>query len=294
MLLRAMAFCMAAAPIVAQSAASEVAVVYRSGSDVYEDALSGLRESVAGAPYRFNFIDLAKPSGDPALAAMLAAPPKLVAALGVGAWEKLRDPRLKVVPAVVLRQDVTASGRRPEDAVYADVPLVAVIEQLKQFFPARTRVGLIYRSGWPVPDAAALARAKQMGYEVVLLECAGPEKLLQAFSSLKGKADFVIALPDTELYNSATVKPLVLASLEERLPIVGFSAGFVRAGALAGVYPDFRDLGRQTGELVERLLAGQNQHAEMSPNKVVVAINERVVRLLGIQPHSTKGAEVFQ
>jgi len=85
------------------------------------------------------------------------------------------------------------------------------------------------------------------------------------------------------------LKPLVLASLDRQLPIVGFSAAFVRAGALAGVYPDFHELGRQTGEAMLRILSGEGRRSEEGPRKVVLAVNERVARLLGVEPSGRQG-----
>lgn len=104
--------------------------------------------------------------------------------------------------------------------------------------------------------------------------------------------DFVLCLPDSTLYNSTTAKPLILASLNNRVPIVGFSANFVRAGAAIGVYPDFRDVGVQTGEIAQRGLAGQAIAADEGPRKVTVAVNQRVVRLLGLEYQPRHGEVV--
>jgi ABC-type uncharacterized transport system substrate-binding protein len=96
------------------------------------------------------------------------------------------------------------------------------------------------------------------------------------------------------LYNSATVKPLVLASLEQRLPIVGFSESFVRAGALIGICPDFHELGRETGELILRLLDGKGPLLDEDKRKVTVAVNLRISRLIGVEPVNVKGIEILK
>lgn len=69
------------------------------------------------------------------------------------------------------------------------------------------------------------------------------------------------------------------ASLEDRLPIVGFSAAFVRVGALAGISPDYRETGRKAAL---RRMRGDYRGADDSPSKVRVAVSQRVARLLGI------------
>jgi putative ABC transport system substrate-binding protein len=268
----------------------DAVVAYRSGSEAYQQAIEGMREALQGSVLRIEYIDLASASGAAQFAAMRAAPPRLITILGAAAWESADEAGPNVLPALIPRQELKSRPARRAGAVYADVPLTILSERLRAVFPGKSRLGLIHRPPGPGPDAAALAHLRQAGFDLQVVECRRPDGLLTALGSLGGKVDFVITEPDAELYNSATVKPLVLASLEKRLPIVGFSAAFVRAGALAGVYPDFRELGRQTGELTERILAGKSDHNEEEVHKVIIAVNQTVARLMGISP--AEGAEV--
>lgn len=279
----------------ADHGACDALVVYQSGSEAYDAAVSGLRESLANAAFRVEYLDLADPAGHQRLGEKLLTSPKVVAAVGIGAWDRLASYSGPVVPAMVLREEVSSRDRRA-GAVYANVPLAAIAANLQVLFPGRNRLALIHRAPFPAPDAGAVAHLKQMGFELMVVECPGPQKLMAALASMKGKADFAVAEPDPELYNSATVKPLVLASLESGLPLVGFSAAFVRAGALAGVYPDFRDLGRQTGDLLARILSGKpsDRKREEDARKVVVAVNERIARLMGIEPADRSHAITFR
>lgn len=97
--------------------------------------------------------------------------------------------------------------------------------------------------------------------------------------------------PDGTLYNGTTVKPLILASLESQLPVAGFSASFVRAGAAAGVYPDYLETGVQAGEMARKYLAGTAALSIEAPRKVRVAANASVARLLGLRLASKTGRE---
>jgi putative ABC transport system substrate-binding protein len=271
----------------AGGSARDAAVVYRSGSDVYDQAISGLREVIAGTAYRIDFVDLAKSSD------FTSGQPRLITAVGVGAWEQVRSAAssTQVLPALVLRQEIKDSSRA---AIYLDVSLPVIAENLRRAFPGKSRLGLIHRRTWPAPDRATLAKLKQLGFDLRVAECSGPDKLLSVFASLKGEVDFAITEPDSDLYNSATVKPLVLASLEQRLPIVGFSESFVRAGALIGICPDFHELGRQTGELILRTLDGKSPLLDEDTRKVTVAVNLRISRLIGVEPANGKGIEILK
>jgi ABC-type uncharacterized transport system substrate-binding protein len=120
--------------------------------------------------------------------------------------------------------------------------------------------------------------------------------LIRLFLGLRGKTDFVIVLPDSSLYNNTTVSPLIVASLENQLPLVAFSSSFVRAGAAVGIYPDFHDIGAQTAGLAVRYCATQAALPEEGPRKLTVAVNQRVARLLGLEFKQPKsgGLVVFK
>jgi putative ABC transport system substrate-binding protein len=129
----------------------------------------------------------------------------------------------------------------------------------------------------------------------VVVDCDGPGALLKAIAALKGKVDFLLCFPDPDLYNAVTIKPLVMAALESRLPIVGFSPAFVRAGAAAGIYPDYRETGRQTAEMALRMLRGEDRGGDEGPRRIQVAVNQRITRLLGMDfQTSALSVEVFR
>jgi putative ABC transport system substrate-binding protein len=126
------------------------------------------------------------------------------------------------------------------------------------------------------------ARARQQGFTLHVAECSRPEDLVKSFLSLKAEADFVLLLADSSLYNNTTVRPLILASLENGLPIIGFSPSFVRAGAAAGIYPDFRDIGMQTADIVQKQITGKTGVADESPHKLQVGFTG--MRAYGLSP----------
>lgn len=262
----------------------DAVVVFQSGAEAYDAALTGIHESLANSSYKTVYIDLAENVWRKRLDAATESA-RLLIVVGIGVWDQVGNVSIPVLPSLVLREDL--KSRHEAGAVFAEVPLTAIAVNLRAMFPGRSRLALLHRSSRPAPSPAQVVRLKQMGFEFLVVECSGPEKLLAAFASVKGQADLVITEPDPELYNSATVKPLVLASLEARLPLVGFSVAFVRAGALTGVFPDFHELGLQTGELMERILDGRNgadKKKEEETRKVSTAVNERIARLMGIEP----------
>jgi ABC-type uncharacterized transport system substrate-binding protein len=282
-------------------AQTTVAVVTTSDVEAYAEALDGFKSGLAGVPAGIRVIQLERIGGKPSVPAAFVAPQHgLVVAMGSEAVLAVsRIPiDAPVLATMILRSDADA-GKPPRNKTLAtialDVPIDALAVRLKQVFPGKTRLGIIFNPDWPGLSGAGLqAQVKQHGLAVHVAVCSRAEGVLAAFLSLKGQADLVWCLPDSSLYNSVTVQALLLASLSNRIPIIGFSSSFVRAGALMGVYPDFREVGMQTAEAVRNYLAGRPLPALETPRVFRVAVNQRVERLLGMEPSISKEVALFR
>jgi ABC-type uncharacterized transport system substrate-binding protein len=128
-----------------------------------------------------------------------------------------------------------------------------------------------------------MVSAQRLGYVLEIVECSAPRDVLAALAALRGRVDFVWCLPDSVLFPSAAIPPILLASIRNQLPVIGFSEGFVRAGAAVGFYPDYGDVGVQTAEAVKRFLSRPDAPHVEPPRKVRVAVNDRVLRILGVE-----------
>jgi putative ABC transport system substrate-binding protein len=278
-----------------------VIVVYVSGVDAYQEAVRGLREGFAKFVPSPTFIDLKAPNAEGELAEALGnGPQHVVISVGTESLETAsRKGAAVIVPTMILRSDRPrgspggANLQRPP-GVYLDLPFASLLSELKTLLPGKIQCGLIRNSSRDEFEPSGSTRVKQLGFTLTAAECSRPEDLVKSFLSLKGKSDFVVVFPDSSLYNNTTVRPLIQASLESRLPIVGFSSSFVRAGAAVGIYPDFRDVGSQAADVVQRLIAGRTGMADESPRKLQVAVNQRVLRLLGLSCKESSGLVIFR
>ena len=92
---------------------------------------------------------------------------------------------------------------------------------------------------------------------------------------------------DASLYNTATVRSLLLAGLRRKVPVFGFSPQFVRAGALLGVGISPTTQGEQAAAIALRLLrapsASQPLGHEVEAPQYQVAVNLIVTEALGLE-----------
>jgi ABC-type uncharacterized transport system substrate-binding protein len=260
------------------------------GIEAYGEALHGLEHGLKSPP---RVVDATDAAG---LRSALAASPPLVVALGSNALAALTESHtdVPVLLAMVLDEAARGAKFRLAGSVRLDTTVAQVMDDVAALFPGKTRLAIICNPAHTCMDAPSLANAHPKGFTLHAAKCASAEDLLRTFLALRGKADFVIALPDSTLYNSATIKPLILASLENRLPLIGFSAAFVRSGAAMGIYPDFEDIGQQTAEAAHRILSGSAQAVHEGPRKHVISVNQRVLRLLGLDYSRVPYVVVFK
>lgn len=266
-------------------------VAYESGVDAYAEALEGISATLGLSTLRL--VDLNSAEAD-LTRAIGARDVQLIIAVGSRALAEvqLRKAAVPVIATMVLHLGEGEGAGH----INLDIPLSAQLQAMRSLWPNRSRVGIIHNPGRSRYSAEMLeSRARKEGYTAQVMECDGPARLLKAVAAMKGKVDFLLCFPDPDLYNPVTIKPLVMACLEGRLPIVGFSPAFVRAGAAAGIYPDYRETGRQTAEMAQRMLRGEDRGADEGPRKIQLAVNQRVARLLGVEfKIGTLPVEVFR
>ena len=284
---RSVLFTLPAALAHAATASRRVAIVFPSALEPCAEAVEGLRVRLSEGDFSVDLLDVSKASYTTEVAQEMARRPAVMVAVGSDAVRALpAQSSLSItISTMTLQADHTAgqASGKAHTAVYLDIPVRVLFAELRKLFADKTRVGIIRNPSRGDPSAAQLRSQGPEMNSLQVADCAAPDELLPAFLSLRKKVDFVICLPDGSLYNGATARPLIMASLENRLPIVGFSPAFLRAGAAVAIYPDYRGIGEQTADLVRRCLEPGDCAASEGPKRVKVAVNGKILRMLGIE-----------
>jgi ABC-type uncharacterized transport system substrate-binding protein len=263
-----------------------VAVVTSSQVEAYNEALGGLRQEL-GLDHTLVVIDL-DGTAISLSKELSRLNPEFVVAVGTAASRAVAQadsgrPYLVTMVVDFNQGSIASTSKQGAIGVVSlDLPFGTVLQELRTVFPDKTRVGVIYSKASSGLDESSLqAEAALQGFSVSAVECKGPEDVVDALVSLKRSVDIVWCPPDGRLFNATTVKPLIMASLRHQMLITGFSEGFVRAGTAVGVYPDFEAVGRQAGTAVRLFLRHGMLPGKQAATHARVAVNERVLRLLG-------------
>lgn len=169
-----------------------------------------------------------------------------------------------------------------DSAVLLDQPVGRQIDLIRLALPGFSRLALLEgrESGELVGQLAEAARERRLtvAREVVSQDSA----LYPALQRVTAEPAVLLATPDGGVFNSYSIQNVLLTAYRQRSPVVGFSAAYVRAGAILGLYSTPAQVGRQTAELARAALAGAPLPAPQSPRYFEVGSNPQVARSLGI------------
>ncbi len=265
-----------------------IAVIVSQDASPYQEVLDGFKQALEAQGVRAQF-DVHALHGDGAKAeeALLGARQDgagLLLALGsLGAQAAVREVRdIPVVAGLILNADALAKSPNAT-AVVLEFPVETELRFLQRLLPGQRNVGVLFNplENQARIDAAARA-AGALGLTLYARKVVSPKELPDALESLNKRADVLWGVADQIVLNSRTARPILLFSLRNRIPFVGLSATWVKAGALYALDRDYHDIGVQCGEMAVRILQGAAPSTlpPVPPRKVVYTVNLKTARLL--------------
>ena len=209
-------------------------------------------------------------------------------ALGRALEEFDRTPVLALLVASKTVEALAPAGSengRRVSAVFLDQPPLRQIRLAQQLLPSLQELSFIH-SGEGRIDLEAVRRAiGQAGLSPASQRVEGHRELLDSLNQLLAGSDALLALPDPEVFNPRTIKPILLTAIRHKKPVVGgFSAGYVKAGVLAGVYSTPTQMGHDGARTLLAMLGEDGTAIRHYPREFDVGVNRRVAEALGVTP----------
>ncbi|MBI4633006.1 MAG: ABC transporter substrate-binding protein [Deltaproteobacteria bacterium] len=196
--------------------------------------------------------------------------------------------RIKTIPVVycmALNPRSILAGEKNISGVSMNLPPEKQLSELLKVLPATRNIGLLYDPDQTgvfvqgVRDAAAkldvnlTATAVRRSRDVPLL-----------LNSMKNKVGVFWMLPDLTVVTSETIESMLLFSLENKTPIITFSEKYLEMGAMLSIGIDPFDIGRQAGEMAQKILSGSDitdaQHVDA--REALISLNMKIAEKLGV------------
>jgi len=138
-----------------------------------------------------------------------------------------------------------------------EYPLDTQFKWLKRFLPDAKTIGVIYN---PEENQERIDEANVylngMGFTLYSQKVNDPKEIPRALESLAKRVDVIWGMPDKVVYTTQTAKHILLFSYRNRIPFVGLSSAWVKAGALYALDWDYTDVGKDCGEITLEVLQG--------------------------------------
>ncbi|MEW8587036.1 MAG: ABC transporter substrate binding protein [Candidatus Thiodiazotropha sp.] len=102
-----------------------------------------------------------------------------------------------------------------------------------------------------------------------------------SLSRLLRSVDILLAVPDTKIHNKSTVSNILISAYRKRIPLIGFSSAYVKAGALAAVYSSPEDIAYHVRDNIAKIYSGEDIEAkEQTAKYFTILFNSEVARSL--------------
>ena len=235
--------------------AGDLLVIQSMAIKPYNEALQGCR-SVCKA--RMRKITSSELSEDELLAQVRAIEPSLILAIGQDALTKVDGIRdVPIIYLMVLNPQHLIRENGNITGVSMNIAPERQLTMLRQILPRAVKIGLLFD---PAKSGSYVARARDaavsLDFSLLAKVVHNSREALAAIDGMKGKIDALWLLPDTTVVTPTTIDLLLLSTIENRTPLLTFSEKYAEKGALLSLEVDPSDVGRQAGDMANRILAG--------------------------------------
>jgi putative ABC transport system substrate-binding protein len=274
----------------------EVAIVTSRDIAPYRAAYEGFLEVLDEASIRYRTVEYRtekdRRKSEQVVAKIRNRRPDLILTIGSAATEavagEIRD--IPIIYSLVLDEggNMLDLGRNVTGASM-DIPVRVQFEKIHEALPDARRFGVLYnpgRTGKVVEEARAVAA--ELGLELVPVAVESEADVVDRVAELDGKIDVLWSVADPTVFTPQSVRYILLNTLRNRIPFIGLSPSYVRAGALLSLSCDYRDVGRQAGEQAVQVLGGS------TPEQVPMTYPRTVSTYLNLNTEKTLNVKVAQ
>lgn len=262
--------------------AGSIMLILSDKGGVYGEFSKGLEESLSGTNWSVSATLLPDSPGG-------AAPsPDLIVTVGVEALKKAwakGDPTpivATLLPRLSYERIVTQPRRgMPKiTAIFLDQPPARQALFLRQLLPGQKQAGMLLSSETKHLYSQYRHAFTNSNLTLESEESERSETLLPALNAILGRSAFLLAIPDSTIYQRTNIKAILITAFRHQKPVIGYSPAFVNAGALAALHTTPAQIARQTADMI--VSNGTNLPPPVGPNQFAIAINPTVAQALGL------------
>lgn len=152
---------------------------------------------------------------------------------------------LLVKPAITNRRNITG--------VYMTTPISEYISFLERYFPNIRKLGIVLE-----PETGNVLLHDVSSPSVTLYKANNSYEFIKGINRLCGNIDAFLLLPEKNLLTATAMEDLYRHSFADKVPVIGVSEKHVKMGSLFALVFDESGMGKQIGELAQKVLSHGN------------------------------------
>lgn len=163
-------------------------------------------------------------------------------------------------------------------------PYRAQLALIREILPKARTLGVLYNPG----EAASQYGIKQIqryapefGFQLLATAVNAVSEVRPVSENLVGRVDAIFLSSDNTVIGG--LPGALSVGFQRRLPVFVGDSGSVERGGIAAVSVGYRELGRRTGELVDRFLRGERNIPPIIAQGVEVYLNRKAAQMMGVE-----------
>ena len=177
-------------------------------------------------------------------------------------------------------------------AIFLDQPPARRLDLIELALGEGQRIGVLLGNGsviWET-ELRELARTRNLTLTTRLI--ANQKHLARGLKDLLKESDVLLAIPDAVVFNRYTVRNILLTTYHRKVPVVGYSHSYVKAGALMALGSTPDQIGRQIVAVIRQMASnGWDLPEPMYPRYFSLTVNRQVAESFGLSIEALRDIE---
>lgn len=125
------------------------------------------------------------------------------------------------------------------------------------------------------------------GMKLIPISISGPGEISGALMKQRKEFTAIWILPDGSFVNDVSLDYFIRYSMKEKVPLIGFSEGLARSGALVSVGGNYKKMGEKSVEMLDLVLAKKQKERVEYLKDIKTYLNAKVAELFNISINPT-------
>ncbi len=195
-------------------------------------------------------------------------------------WSEFRDQNMRLIYTMVLHPRQLPEAPDSPCGVSMSIPPDIQLAEIAKIFPNIRRVGLLFDPQYN-HDFFEVASAYEgsSSFSLLPLEVFSRKEIPQVLEKNWEKVDCLWMIPDRTIISESVIAYIIKEALLRKIPVIGYNRFFWESGAVMNFIFDYKELGRQAGNLAAEIL--HSRHCPETSPAFQIWLNEGVLRKLG-------------